>query len=139
MRTKTFPDLATNARMPATRYQGSKRKLLPWLEEIFSKLSFATCLDAFGGSGSVSHLLKMMGKAVVYNDVLSWNAAIGRALIANDSERLEPESARALAERSPARRYPDFIERTFPGIYFTDDENRWLDAAATNVHAMEPG
>ncbi|MBI3724312.1 DNA adenine methylase [bacterium] len=125
--------------MPSTRYQGSKRKLLPWLEGIFSRLEFDSCLDAFGGTGSVSHLLKAMGKEVAYNDALLWNATIGRALVENDSVRLEPARARALAERSPLARCPDFIERTFAGIYFTRDENRWLDAAVANVRAIEPG
>jgi adenine-specific DNA-methyltransferase len=29
--------------------------------------------------------------------------------------------------------YPDFIQRTFQGIYFTDNENRWLDRAVYNI------
>src|SRR5579871_71265 len=124
--------------MPTTRYQGSKRKLLPWLEQIFSGLEFETCLDAFGGSASVSHLLKRMGKAVTYNDDLEFNTTIGRALVENDSVRLDRARAHALGTRSRAR-YPDFIERTFSGIYFKDAENRWLDVAVTNIRRLERG
>lgn len=41
---------------PATRYYGSKRKLLDWIYSGVSGLSFETVLDAFGGTGSVSLL-----------------------------------------------------------------------------------
>ena len=46
--------------IPTTRYQGSKRKILPWLYECMKGYDFHTVLDAFGGSGMVSCLLKMM-------------------------------------------------------------------------------
>jgi len=67
--------------MPSTRYQGSKRKILPWIGEHFAQLKFETVLDAFGGTGSVSYLLKAMGKQVTYNDYMRWNYLIGTALI----------------------------------------------------------
>jgi len=43
---------------PKTRYQGSKRKILPWMHSVFKKLEFDTVLDGFGGTGVVSFLLK---------------------------------------------------------------------------------
>ncbi len=39
---------------PTTRYQGSKRKILPWIYDCIKDLEFDTVLDAFGGSGMVS-------------------------------------------------------------------------------------
>ena len=47
---------------PSTRYQGSKRKITPWLWDCFRELDFSSALDVFGGTGSVSFLLKKMGK-----------------------------------------------------------------------------
>lgn len=47
--------------IPTTRYQGSKRKILLWIYECMRGYEFHTVLDAFGGSGMVSCLLKRMG------------------------------------------------------------------------------
>lgn len=69
---------------PTTRFQGSKRKVLPWLYEVFSQLEFESALDLFGGSATVSYLLKQMGKRVVCNDLLHWNYLTALALIEND-------------------------------------------------------
>ncbi|MBK9504399.1 MAG: DNA adenine methylase [Bacteroidetes bacterium] len=44
--------------IPKTRYQGSKRKIAPWIASIMEDLKFETVLDGFGGSGTVSYLLK---------------------------------------------------------------------------------
>jgi len=55
---------------PSTRYQGSKRKILPWLWSCLRELDFSSALDVFGGTGSVSFLFKKMGKEVTYNDRL---------------------------------------------------------------------
>ena len=69
--------------MPRTRYQGSKRKVLSHLYGIFRELTFKTCLDAFGGTGSVTHCLARMGKIVTFNDILPSNVVIAKALFAN--------------------------------------------------------
>jgi len=36
-------------------------------------------------------------------------------------------------DRHPGINYPDFIQRTFSGIYFTDGENAWLDQVVYNI------
>ena len=111
---------------PVTRYQGSKRKILPWIHSVLieKKIEFDTALDAFGGTGMVSYLFKKMGKSVTYNDSLRFNFLIGRALIENSSYKInEVELNRILSHNSPNR----FIQNTFKGIYFLDDENLWID------------
>jgi adenine-specific DNA methylase len=75
---------------PSTRYQGSKRKIILWIHDLLSTLEFDTALDLFGGTATVSYLLKMMGKAVTYNDCLRFNYLIGLALIENDEVMLAP-------------------------------------------------
>jgi adenine-specific DNA methylase len=72
-------------------YQGSKNKLTYWIWDNIKDLDFKTALDAFGGTGSVSHLLKRKGKQVFYNDILKFNHIIGKALIENDSTKLTDE------------------------------------------------
>ncbi len=135
----SVPALAATsaARFPRTRYQGSKRKLAATIVEHLHDLEFTTVLDAFGGTGAVSHALKAIGKHVTYNDNLAFNHQIGLALIENDSVRLDDEQIESIAVRRRGVPYGDFIERTFGGIYFTDDENRWLDTAVGNIRSIK--
>jgi len=121
---------------PATRYQGSKRKHAAAIVEQTRDLSFSTVLDAFGGTGAVAYAFKLAGKRVTYNDALAFNQQIGLALIENDSVRLSDEEIATIGERRAGLPYGDFIERTFAGVYFTDDENRWLDTAVGNIRSL---
>jgi len=134
------PSLAKEGfdRFPRTRYQGSKRKLAGAIADHVSRLEFVTALDAFGGTGAVSYALKCAGKQVTYNDDLSFNHQVGLALIQNDSIRLDSAEVEAVGERQLGVTYGNFIERTFEGIYFTREENRWLDTAVGNIRRM-PG
>ncbi len=118
---------------PQTRYQGSKLKLLPWIWEHLAPLDFTTCLDAFGGTGCVAYLLKARWKAVTYNDVLRSNCLVGKALVENHGTLLMPCEIESLIRRHPLRTYADLIERTFEGIYFTKEENAWLDTVCQNI------
>jgi len=132
-------NLETTARFPSTRYQGSKHKYAQWIWSCIKDLPFETVLDAFGGTGCVAHLFKRKGKSVVYNDVLTFNAIIGKALVENDAAKLTREDLSFILNRHPSVRYPDFIEKTFADIYFTDEENRWLDVVVTNISRIEDG
>ncbi|VBW55421.1 Adenine-specific DNA methylase [Burkholderia pseudomallei] len=110
---------------PSTRYYGSKKKQLEWLREEFVRIKGNTILDAFGGTGAVSHLWRSLGWEVTYNDVFAFNTISARAIF-SDSTRLHPESAvcEFLHEVKPVN---GFISRTFDGLYFLPDENAWLD------------
>jgi len=118
---------------PKTRYQGSKYKLLNWLWEYLADLDFDTALDAFGGSACVSHMLKAKGKAVTFNDVLAANYFVGQAIVANDDEALSDSDISWVLRQQEGIGYDDFVQRTFHDIYFTDDENEWLDVVAQNI------
>ena len=76
---------------PSTRYQGSKRKLLPWIYENVRDIQFESVLDLFGGSGIVCYMFKKMEKRVTYNDYLKFNFLRGKAIIENSSVRLSDE------------------------------------------------
>jgi len=118
---------------PSTRYQGSKLKLLEWIWSNIQEIPFQSALDAFGGSGVVSYLLKHHSNAVTYNDVLRFNHWIGTALIENSDETLSPDDLNAVLTRQSDRAYDEFISRTFRDTYFTDDENQWLDLVSQNI------
>lgn len=121
---------------PSTRYQGSKRKLLKWIEHTLRGIAFDSVLDLFSGTGSVAYLFKSLGKSVTCNDYLRANYEIGTALIENGAVRLADEEADFVCCRHGRVDYDDFIARTFAGIYFTDEENAWLDMAAQNIRLM---
>lgn len=132
-----FNQIPTKAKFPTTRYQGSKLKFVDWIWECIQEIPFYTALDAFGGTGCVAYKLKQEGKAVTYNDILPFNALIGKALIENTGITLEKEEIDALLKPLPAVEYPHFIEDTFHDIYFTDEENRWLDMILAHIRNME--
>jgi adenine-specific DNA methylase len=129
-----FPELT--AAFPATRYQGSKAKLVDWIWSRLADLEFDNCLDAFGGTGAVAYRLKQAGKQVTYNDALRFNYYVGRALIENSRVRLEPAEVDWLLQRQPSISYPRFIQDNFQDIYFTGEENRWLDQTITNIRRL---
>ncbi len=128
-----FPEIAPLAEMPTTRYQGSKRKLLKELHEVFSRLDFLSCLDAFGGTGSVTHLLRFMGKHTHYNDILPANTMVAKALFANKDISIDPALIKNLFVRRENRTYHGYISDTYKGIFFTDEENHQLDTVVQNI------
>lgn len=121
---------------PTTRYQGSKRKILPWLYIAFNKIEFYTALDACGGSASVSYLLKKMGKSVTYNDKLHFNYLIGKAIIENQHFILTTEDIKNLKDINPSIIYKNTVTNKFDDIYYLQKENKWLDKLTNNIVNM---
>src|SRR5690606_35015175 len=129
-----FPNLTYQ--FPSTRYQGSKAKLIDWIWENIKDLDFETCLDAFGGTGIVAYHLKEKGKQVTYNDRLTFNYHFGHAFIENRNVLLTLEDIEWILQAHAHIDYPHFVEDTFHDIYFTDDENRWVDRTITNIRQL---
>lgn len=121
---------------PSTRYQGSKRKILPWIYSAIKELEFDTALDAFGGSASVSYLFKKMNKSVTYNDKLFFNHLIGKAIIENKRTKLTTEDISGLTKRKEGIKYYKFIQNNFKDIYYLHEENVWLDKVTSNIYQM---
>jgi len=122
---------------PSTRYQGSKLKLVKWIEESLKDLNFHSALDGFAGTGSVSHMLKSLGKQVTSNDILKFNFHTGLALIENDSIKISDNEMNFLLKRQSHIKYPSFISDTFKDIYFTDEENQWIDTVRENINHLD--
>lgn len=120
--------------IPSTRYQGSKRKILPWLFECLERYEFHTVLDAFGGSGMVSCLFKRMEKSVTYNDLYRFNQIIGESIIENNRVYLSDEDIDLLLAQN--KNTNSFITNNFHGIYYLDKENRWLDNIVYNIENL---
>lgn len=121
---------------PTTRYQGSKRRLLPWLYKIFNRIEFESVLDGFGGSASASYLFKLMGKRVDFNDILKSNYQTGLALIENTSVILEEKDIELLLKNRCSNQFPSLITNLFEDIYFYPEENDWLDMMVFNIEML---
>ena len=52
-----FPEMSP--KFPSTRYHGSKAKLVDWIRSRLEEIGFTTCLDAFGGTGTVAYKLRL--------------------------------------------------------------------------------
>jgi adenine-specific DNA methylase len=55
-------------------------------------------------------------------------------LIENDNETLSDEEIENILRFRDKVNYPDFIQKNFQDIYFTDDENQWLDCVVYNIN-----
>lgn len=119
---------------PSTRYQGSKRKILPWIHGVVKDIEFDSVLDACGGSASVSYLFKKMGKLVTFNDKLKFNHIIGKTLIENNNVTFLKEDLDTLF--SNKNDGAKFIQNVFKDIYFLPRENKWLDQIANGIVNM---
>jgi len=119
---------------PGTRYMGSKYKLLPFLWNSIKHLKFETALDAFSGSGCVSYLLKKKGIEVYSNDFMSFSANLTKALVENPGVILKKEDLAVLLK--PNRKAGHFIAETFAGLYFSDEDNRFLDNLRANIELL---
>lgn len=122
------------ATFPKTRYYGSKRRLLNWVFKELKDLPFNTVLDGFGGTASVSLLFKAMGKEVTFNDALMSNTISAKVLLA---EELPLDLTEAYSFIDSIEPIEGFISNTFEGMYYTQEENNWLDGAANKIHMLE--
>jgi adenine-specific DNA-methyltransferase len=121
-------------KFPTTRYQGSKRKILPWIYDCIKDLEFNTVLDAFGGSGMVSFLFKKMGKSVTFNDILRFNHIIGESIISNNEFLLTGSDVELILNKKEKTK--TFISDNFRGIYYLEDENIWIDTVIHNIENL---
>lgn len=129
--------VTADGEFPTTRYQGSKRSIVDWIWKHLSKVDFDSVLDAFGGTGAVAHKAKRFNKRVIYNDYLRFNHQIGLAIIENDKVQLTDDDLDFLLQSHADFDYPIFIQEEFEDLYFTDEENAWLDRMHVNIGELE--
>lgn len=120
---------------PGTRFMGSKSDILPFIWNCIKDLNFNSVLDAFSGSGCVSYMFKKQGKKVISNDYLHFAYHISRATIENSSVQLSDDDVDMLMEPNPNS--GDFIYETFKSLYFTDEENIFLDNLRSNIELLD--
>ncbi len=116
---------------PPTRFMGSKSKLLPQIWAVASRFTFDTAVDLFSGSGIVGYMFKAQGKKVISNDYMVMCAVFTKAMVENNHVILPLEEAKELLARE--KESDHFVESTFQGLYFTDQENAIIDVLRTNI------
>ncbi len=114
---------------------GSKQKLLPTIVQVINQLNPATALDAFAGSGCVAYLLKEEGVAVTSNDFLKFSYHIANASIANSHTKLSDEDIEYLVNHKSGKH--TFIQDTFKGLYYSDEDNAFLDNLWWNINDLK--
>tara|TARA_B100000989_G_scaffold275172_1_gene234525 strand:- start:5428 stop:6462 length:1035 start_codon:yes stop_codon:yes gene_type:complete len=119
---------------PSSRYMGSKNKIIPKLYEVFKNNKFQSAIDLFSGSSSVSYLLKSMGKKVISNDYLSFASNISSAIISNNKTKLSKKDLNHLITRP--KNYDKFVQTKFNGIFFSKEENDFIDIVRHNVQKL---
>ena len=120
---------------PSTRYMGSKNKLLSEIWAVTSQFEFETAIDLFSGSGVVGYMLKSYGKSVICNDYMAMSYIFTKAMIENKEITLSSDETLSLME--PRKKVDNFVETTFRGLYFSEDENRLIDVLRANIKAMK--
>lgn len=121
-------------RYPELRYMGSKKRLLPWIFDVLDKLDFETAVDPFSGTGCVAYLLKSMGRRVYASDFLNFPSIVAKATVENSTVHLDGPVVRRLLRGSATA--PDFIERTFAGVFYTREDLRFLDRLSRNIRRL---
>lgn len=122
-------------KFPGTRFMGSKYNVLDFIWDSVKNLNFNSVLDAFCGSACVSYLFKVKGKQVYSNDFLHFCYHTANALVANNGIHLTEDDLAVLL--SPDPRAATFVQDTFQGLYFSDQENVFLDQVRGNIDKLQ--
>jgi len=119
---------------PGTRYMGSKNKIIHKIWNILNEYEFNSFFDAFGGSNVVGYFMKTKGKKVITNDFMAISHITAKAIIENSKVRLENNDIIFLLNNPNNRSY---IYNTFKNLYFTDQDNQFLDKVRFNITLLD--
>lgn len=119
---------------PGTRYMGSKNKIIGSIWKHLRDIEFESVLDAFGGSNVVGYFLKCQGKKVATNDFLKFSYITSKAIIENSKYKLTNEDIELLLKPN---RNNKFIQTTFKDIFYSDEENKFLDIVTKNISKLD--
>jgi len=96
-------------------YFGGKRKLVKYIFKPIKKKE-GVFIDAFLGGGSVSLYAKAKGYKVIANDIAFRSLIIGKAIISNNSVKLESEDLARLFFKT---KHDNFIKNNYCPKVFT--------------------
>lgn len=123
-------------RFPATRFQGSKRKILPEIAALIEAEKCDSIIDLYSGSGIVALLFRYLGKRVLANDYLKYNQNTASLFLSYSQEELSALDLDADLDFLLNHRADDFesiVSDEFQGVYFKPHENSEIDNFCQNI------
>jgi len=96
----------------------------------------SSLVDPFMGVPTHLNVLKRHGIAVHGGDLLEWFVRAGEGLVVNDFTILRDNEVAAVVEMLPGRIYPTDLFRGWEGVFFSEDQCRYLGVWHANVHAL---
>jgi DNA adenine methylase/adenine-specific DNA-methyltransferase len=76
-----------------------------------------------------------MGKRVIASDFLKFPATLAIATIENSHRHLDGPALKRIL--NPVKAAPDFIERTFSGVFYTRPDLRFLDRISHTIAKLD--
>ncbi len=122
-------------KFPEPQYLGSKHIHRGWIAQFIPE-DVSTVLDAFSGSQSIAYMFKQLGKKVITNDFLSFNNSIGKALIENSDNKLDPSDLEILFSNNDNPSKFNLIEDLYSDLFFLAEEAAFADSFRSNVHKL---
>lgn len=122
-------------KFPEPQYLGAKHIHRGWIAQFIPE-DASTVLDAFSGSQSIAYMFKQLGKKVITNDFLSFNNSIGKALIENADNRLDPSDLEILFSHNDNPSKYNLIEDLYSDLFFIAEEAAFADSFRSNVHKL---
>ena len=122
-------------KFPEPQYLGAKHIHRGWIAQFIPE-DVSTVLDAFSGSQSIAYMFKQLGKKVITNDFLSFNNSIGKALIQNSLNKLDPSDLEILFSNNDNPSRFNLIEDLYSDLFFLAEEAAFADSFRSNVHKL---
>ncbi len=122
-------------KFPTPQYLGAKYIHRGWIAQFIPEDAI-TVVDAFSGSQSISYMFKQLGKKVITNDFLSFNDAIGKALIENPSYKLEDSDIEVLFSSNSNPSKYNLIEKLYTNLFFMVEDSTFADSVRSNIHKL---
>ncbi|CAB4943896.1 unannotated protein [freshwater metagenome] len=122
------------------KYLGSKRVLVPLIEELARRIPATTACDLFAGTTRVGQALRHAGMTVHSNDLATYSEALGQAYIAADDRALDRERLRGLlAELNALPGRDGYVTRTFceEARFFQPKNGRRIDAIRDRIDELD--
>ena len=124
-------------RLYSSRFQGSKRRVMPWLLEGIQNhaTSGETILDCYAGSGLVSYALTAKGFVVSASDQLL-SALISVQAMSGESRDLDAGELKEALAYANSDVPGSELSSTYAGIFFPQDELLWLDRMSRFIQEL---
>lgn len=115
---------------------GSLRRSASHLHEICVGQGVKTIVDPFMGLPTHLNYLKRHGIAVHGGDPVEWFVRVGEGIVVNDSVILRDFEIGEIVEAAPGRIYAPDLFVAWEGVFFTEEQCRYLSAWHENVKAL---